>query len=169
MQTKLLIITLLAVCVLSGCGGPARPAGLPTLYSCEITITQGGQPFEGALVRLLPDSGTFEWVISGNTDSSGIAKLVTHAKYPGAPEGTFKVLVSKTQLTPSKYPQPDDSAPQSEWEQWKEQAGSEKRQKVRYVKPEYDNVKTTPHSITITKGKNQQTFDVGEAIKEVLK
>jgi len=30
-------------------------------------------------------------------------------------------------------------------------------------------VKTSPHTITISKGKNEATFDVGEPIKEEIK
>jgi hypothetical protein len=168
MQIRIFIGAALVLCTFSGCGKEPRPAGFPALYPCKITITQGGQPLEGALVRLMPESGKSEWVTSGTTNASGVAAVVTHAKFSGAPEGTFKVCVSKTQLTPSKYPPPADNAPQSEWDQWKEQTSSEKRQKAYYVKPEYDDVKATPHSLTITQGKNRATFDVGEAVEIVV-
>ena len=121
MQIRLFIITLLAVCTFSGCGKEQRPVGFPPLYPCQITIIQGEQPLEGAMVRLMSESSKSEWITSGNTNSSGLAQLVTHAKFSGAPEGTFKVLVSKTEMEPSKYPPPVDNAPQSEWDQWKEQ------------------------------------------------
>jgi len=165
MQIRLFIITLLAVCTFSGCGKEQRPAGFPPLYPCQITITQGEQPLEDALVRLLPESGSFAWGITGKTDAHGTAKISTHTNYPGAPEGTFKVCVSKIYETPSAFPQPAKDAPYEDWEAWRGQTNSEQRPKYQLVKPEYDDVKLTPHSISITKGKNKAAFDVGEAVR----
>jgi len=162
MQIRIFIVTVLAVCVFAGCGGPPRPAGLPPLFPCDITIIQEGQPLEGALVRLIPESGVSEWAISGKTNANGVA-IISTALFRGAPEGTFKVLVSKTDVTPSQHTEPEDiNSP--EWEGWNALVVTERRHTVMFVKPEYDQVRTTPHSITITKGRNQQTFDVGEPV-----
>ena len=167
MQIRIFIVTMLAICVLSGCSQAKRPAGLPTLYPCEITITQGEKPLEGAVVRLMLESGSADWAMSGKTGANGVAKIST-ALFAGAPEGTFKVLISKADVTPSKYTEPaDQSSP--EWQKWNELVINEVRHTVLFVKPEYDHVNTTPHSITITKGKNQQTFDVGEPVEIIVK
>ena len=156
---------MLVLCILSGCNRANRPDGLPPLSSCEITITQGGEPLEGAFVQLMPESGVFEWAVAGHTNASGVAKILTHAQFPGAPEGTFKVLVSKTELEPSKFgPEPDDvNSP--ERAKWYDQVTNEKRDTIMYVKPEYDKAHTTPLSITITRGRNRETFDVGEPVE----
>ena len=168
MPIRLFIITLFAVSIFSGCSKEQRPAGLPPLFPCKIMITQGNKPLEGALVQLVPESGTFQWTISGKTDSSGVAKLSTHAKFSGAPAGTFKVLVSKTEASPSKYPVPADNAPVEEWTEYRGQISMEHRPLIQYVKPEYEDISSTPHSILITKGKNRQTFDVGEPVEIVV-
>jgi hypothetical protein len=165
MQIRILIVVALVLCAFSGCSKEQRPAGLPALYSCQITITQGEQPLEGALVQLIPESGPSQWTMSGKTGSNGAAKITTHAKFAGAPEGTFKVLVSKTEAAPSKYPTPADNAPTEDWTAWRSAIMSEQCPLIRYVKPEYDNANTTPHSMTIVKGKNKATFDVGEAVE----
>jgi len=167
MQIRLFVALLLVVCVLSGCQ-EKRPAGMPVLYPCEVTITQGGAPLGDADVNLMPEVGSSQWVISGHTDANGVTKIMTHGKYSGAPAGPFKVLVSKTLPVPSKYPEPGPNGTSEEWTQWSDLTRSEYRPPVRYVKPEYADVSQTPHSITISKGKNSATFDVGEAIEEII-
>jgi len=165
MQIRRLIGAALVLCAFSGCGGSERPDGLPPLHPCEITITQGGNPLGGASVRLVRDDGTSAWPITGRTDSSGVAKITSHAQFAGAPEGTFKVLVSKTEMEPSKYTQPAKDAPQAEWDEYLGATTTEVRRRIAYVEPQYDDVKAAPHSITIVKGKNKATFDVGEAVE----
>ena len=169
MQVRLFIIVLLAASVFSGCEKAQRPDGFPALFPCKITITQGGQPLEGAFVRLMPEDKAFQWTISGKTGANGVANISTHTNYPGAPEGTFKVCVSKVQETPSQFPPPAKDAPYEDWEAWRGHTNSEYCPKYNLIKPEYDNDAETPHSITIGKGKNSQTFDVGESVKiEIL-
>ena len=121
--------------------------GFPPLYPCQITITQGEQPLEGAMVRLVPETGSFAWGITGKTDAHGTAKMSTHTNYPGAPEGTFKVCVSKIYETPSQIPPPVKGASVEEWDAWHTQFNSERLPKYHIVKPEYDDIKLTPHSI----------------------
>ena len=157
------------LCVLSGCEKAPRPDGFPDLFPCKITITQEGKPLEDALVRLMPEGWTFQWTISGKTDKNGVANIVTHTNYAGVPEGTFKVCVSKEEITPSQFPPPAKDAPYEDWEAWRGKTNSENRPKYNLVKPEYGNDAETPHSLTISKGKNSKTFDVGEAVKiEIL-
>ena len=165
MLIRTFIITLLVVCVFSGCGGPQRPAGFPDLFPCDIKVTQEGEPLAEAVVRLLPESGTNEWIISGKTDAYGIAKISTHAQFAGAPAGTFKVCVSKLYETPSQFEPPADSASYGEWQEWRDKTMAEKRPRFSLVKPEFDDIAKTPFSITVSKGKTRETFDVGEAVR----
>ena len=155
MQIRLYLTLMLALCLLSGCQEKKRPDGLPELFPCVITITQGGQPLNGARVFLVSESGNSEWTVSGNTDASGKAKISTHANYAGAPAGTFKVLVSKTEMSPSQFTEPANNASPEERAEYANSISTEKRIKYKLVKPEFDDVKTTPLSITITKGKNK--------------
>jgi len=165
MQIRTFIISLLAVCIFVGCGGPPRPAGMPPLFPCEITITQEGQPLENAFVQLVPEDGSSGWSIAGHTNANGVARILTHAQFPGAPEGTFKVLVSKTEHTLSSLPPEPADVHSREWEQWYELAQNERLPKFAIVQPKYDDIRATPHSITITQGRNQATFDVGEPVR----
>lgn len=168
MQCRIFLAITLVLCILSGCKQQPRPAGLPTLYPCEITITQENQPLEEADVRLLLENGTTEWVTSGKTNARGVAKLSTQAHFAGAPAGTFKVLVSKNVPAPSKYPTPAKDASTEEWTEWRGKIVSETCPLIRHVKPEFDDAGQTPHSITISKGKNNAVFDVGEPIQEEI-
>ncbi len=167
---KYYALLFLAVAVLSGCNrGPAKPKGLPELFPCSITITQSGKPLEGALVTLVPKSGRSNgWNTNGRTDVDGVAELKTQVNFDGAPAGEYVVRVSKNELSPSSVSTVAPADP-IEYQKWYAVKRTEKLASIRLVKPEFDDVKKTPHKITITKGKNEATFDVGEPIKEEIK
>jgi len=38
---------------------------------------------------------TLNWAIGGVTDATGVAKMFTHGKFAGVPEGNYNVTVSK--------------------------------------------------------------------------
>jgi len=81
------------LCTLLGCGGQPKPAGLPNLYRCQVTVTMGGKPVDGAIITFAPEAG--QWSANGRTDANGVAQMKTHATYDGAPAGKFKVGVNK--------------------------------------------------------------------------
>jgi hypothetical protein len=96
MMTRYVFVTLTAgvlLSCLSGCNRRSnKPDGFPALYPCEITIKVNGVPLEGANVKL--NSPDARWPPGGVTNAQGIAKINTYT-HPGAPEGEYKVLVSK--------------------------------------------------------------------------
>lgn len=159
-----LIMTLLAVL---GCsGGPAKPPNFPKLYPCSVTVTQEEKPLEGATVRLVPKTGTFDWVIMGITNANGIAEIATHIQFKGAPLGEFKVLVTKNEQTPSIFDSkepPEEGTP--EYEVWRKGIEYEKRPNYALVNRDYGSEKTTPFEIKIENGKNAQSFEVGAPIR----
>ena len=161
MQIRLFIISLLVLCAFSGCGKDKRPADMPALYPCEITITQGGQSLAGALVTLKP---TGKWIMDGKTASNGTANIRTHGKFAGVPAGTYTVCVSKIEISPSSLVEPSKDASYEEWQDYHAKANAEKRPKYQLVNPEY-GTDTSTLSITVSKGKTRQTFDVGDAVK----
>ena len=90
----LLMVVLLAV--VCGCSKEKRPAGLPPLHPLTIEIYQDGAPLEQAGVDLLADDPAIaRWPAGGTTDEKGQCRIYTYG-LPGAPEGKFKVTVSKT-------------------------------------------------------------------------
>ena len=95
--------TLLLAAVLSvaflGCGskGPKKPDGMPELFPCVLTLTRGGAPVDGALVTLHPASGDSQWKPAGVSDAQGVVNLATYGNFPGAPAGSYKVTVMKSE------------------------------------------------------------------------
>lgn len=102
--------TLLLAAVLSvaflGCGpkGPKKPDGMPELFPCVLTLTKGGAPVDGAIVTLHPTSGDSQWKPSGVSDAQGVVKLATYGNFPGAPAGSYKVTVMKSEPIPEENP-----------------------------------------------------------------
>jgi hypothetical protein len=82
---------------LSGCQ-EYRPANLPKLIPCEITVIDtNGTPLTDAIVRLVATETSIPWAIIGKTDSNGIVPISVNAQYSGAPAGKFRVLISKNE------------------------------------------------------------------------
>ena len=89
-------LSILTICV--GCAGVKKPADLPKLHPCTVSIDMNGAPLEGALVTLVPDSG--KWSAAGTTDATGSVDLYTR-NFRGIPEGSYRVTVQKFQTSAS--------------------------------------------------------------------
>lgn len=155
-QIKVLLATtcIVALVVFVGCNGKKKPDGLPKLFPCSVTITQGGSPLEGATVSLFSDSSS--WGAAGTTNESGVAKIFTYGDFAGAPEGVYKVTVEKnrldsdvdlTNLSPNETPNVTA---------------------IDLVNVKYKNRDTTDLTLEV-KGKTTASFDVGEAVEEEVK
>lgn len=80
-----------------GCGDKKRPEGFPETVERSIKILQNGAPLEGARVNLVAqDPALARWGCGGVTNEDGVVELRTNG-YPGAPIGSFKVVVVKTE------------------------------------------------------------------------
>lgn len=149
---------------MTGCG-EKLPIGMPRLYPASVTIMQEGTPLAGAVVQLIPeDSANAQWGPGGMTDASGVAELRTNGPYKGAPLGTYKVVVSRSESDP--HPHPELTAPGASREDLGKYMAIGMRLKVyTYVESKYGSVETTPLRVEITaKGKNY-TIDAGKPIK----
>ena len=152
MSRYLLLLPLFLFC---SCSDSSRPSDLPRLYSCTITVTQGGVPLEGALVELgSPDSQKYN--ASGTTDASGNAMIMTYG-HSGAPVGKYKILVSKII---------EDDIVYGTNVYGEQTIDSFNRYKL--VDDRYSNMESTPHEIEVTTKKTQTTIDVGEAVRKKL-
>lgn len=149
----------LVVLCLIGCGGQKRPSDLPKLFPTSITITQEGVPLENALVTMFSSDEGFKWSVAAITDASGKAAIMTHGLHAGAPEGDFKVVVTKTESSNAgANTKVDPDAPSAG------QATSETLYNL--VEKQYMDKDTTPITISVAKGKNVQTYDIGKAVRE---
>lgn len=138
-----------------GCGKVDVPAGLPVLHPVVITVLQDGQPLAEASVAMYAEGS--KWTVGGSTDAKGRALIRTLGKYPGAPEGTYKVCIIKELIDRGGPPSNNPSALA--------------KPTIFYdlVDQQFKLPKTTPLEVTVVAGKNQPaSFDVGKAIKKKI-
>jgi len=152
-----LLITI--ILSLSGCGGPAKPAGFPPLYPVSLKVMQEGQPLVDAAVSLRIADNSMTWSIGGRTDEQGIAVLWTHGKFRGAPAGTFKVAVEKVVNEGEK-----------EMLEAADRGDTATAAKIpvnsyAFVKDEYTSIEKTPIEIEITKKSKMIEVDAGSIVK----
>ncbi|MGL6193534.1 MAG: hypothetical protein ACRC2T_01785 [Thermoguttaceae bacterium] len=89
------ILCMITITTLVGCSN--KPSGFPKTYPTTVTVKDGGAPLADITVFLDSESPA-EWVISGVTDSQGVAKINTKQvayKSEGAPTGNFTVRVDQ--------------------------------------------------------------------------
>lgn len=158
-RKRVSLLFLLGVLVLlvleMGCSRTPKPDGLPVLRSCKITITQEGKGVEGVTVMLSPKEGeNCPWAVTGVTDSGGTAQIQTHGNYRGAPEGTFRVLLSKELIDGANFESMERP--------------SAKNPMIIYslVDTKYTKLDTTPLELTVGRWGARETFEIGPAVRE---
>jgi len=160
-----LFVSLLAVTLLLGCGGQKRPADLPPLYSCTITVIQDGQPLSNGVVSLTSTDPSFKWVVFAQLDAAGTGKLFTQGLYAGAPAGEYKVVIAKEEVVP------EQTGPTVVRQgEFGEETFTPFIERVySLVEKEYTKADTTPLRLTIAKKGNDQKFDCGKSVRELLR
>ena len=148
----LIIVSLIVIAAFQGCEKTVKekPAGLPELIPCEITVKLSGSPLPGASVRLLSTPPSKSWSVMGTTNASGVAKMQTYGDFNGAPEGDYTVLISKSQT---------DDIPQDAMSGGNNRI--ERPQSKMIVDPAFANPTKTQLRLTVTgKGPIRETFEV---------
>ncbi len=166
---KALIVSFCAFFVLASIGcGKKKPAGMPDLQPTTLTVTQGGAPLAEAVINFKAVDSSMTWTCGGITDSKGVATIVTHGQYKGAPEGKYKVSVMKT--VGEGTPPPPSPIDEESARVYKEYIDSGATYEEFYVvDQQYATIETTPLEVEVVKGKNDLTVDVGEAVKEPIR
>lgn len=141
-------------CVSAGCAkSGAKVKGLAPVSG---VVTMQGTPVEGASVTFYPEGGAGQ-AAAGTTDVMGKFQLTTLNANDGAKPGTYKVMVSKVQVT-------GDGATMSQEDQNKyiEQHGSPPPTKSENALPEkFANLTTTTLTATVSEsGPNEFKFDL---------
>jgi hypothetical protein len=165
-----IIISVFLMSVLCGCSQrPLQPDNLPKLTPCKITITQDHLPLEGANVSLHSvTSETQQWVSGGRTDANGVAEIRTNGRYNGVPVGKFKVLITKTEVEPSKLP-PPPAEDDPNFPAWMAKSQNEVLPSYQLVDKQYAHPQTTPHELEISGSESVNvTFDTGKKIREKM-
>jgi hypothetical protein len=91
------IYLLVSVLLLTGCHWRAkRPADLPELIPCTISVTFGGEVMEGVGVMLIPENKQVnKWAAGGKTNHEGKATMVTSSVFGGVVPGNYIVSFKK--------------------------------------------------------------------------
>lgn len=132
------------VVTLAGCGG-AKP-DYPDTAAVTVTVTQAGQPLEGATVSFINPGS--EYTGSGMSDASGNVVVTSFEQGDGLVPGEYKVTVRKSETISTPDPK-DPAAP----------ALSEKT--VWHVAEKYSSVSSTPFEAAVAAdGDNSFAFDV---------
>ena len=152
------IFALLTIATCVSCAKVQKPDGMPDLYPCTITLTQGGEPLEGAaIICQSDDPKLIRWAITGLTDANGIAKISTMGKFQGAPVGTYAVVVTKEETEGA------ESAPADIGDMT---SGGSRKTVFSLVSLELTTKETTPLKMTVeAKGANKFEFDCGEKVR----
>jgi len=155
--SRLILVCSLVFCLaFVGCGGEPRPDGFPPLHPTVIQFTQGGEPIEGASVQLVSETDG-RWPVGGTTNASGSITLQTYGRYPGVPEGRYKVLVSKVER------ERIGPEPQSMFESVVENVYD-------LIDAVYSTPATTPLTVEVQSGRNSLgPFDLGERIRQPIR
>ncbi|MDR0337345.1 MAG: hypothetical protein LBI18_09670 [Planctomycetaceae bacterium] len=130
---------------LCGCGGEPRPADLPALHPCFITINVDGKPLEGASVDLHAETPS-KWFAFGITNQNGLAVMKTQSKYLGVISGKYVVTVIKEGNDPNWTADPD--RPDLDIPV------------VSFVAAQYADPTRSPLQCVVEEGKNQFQFNL---------
>lgn len=149
---------LLIACIvlsLSGCRrDDARPADLPQLYSCILTITQEGKPVDEASVTLTSKNPGVKYAVcSGTTDATGKVVVRTYG-YDGVPSGHYAVTVSKFNV---------EGQHEKINEYGETYMGGGKV--YSYVEQTYGDLNTSSLEMLVGTKRCEATFDVGKAVR----
>ena len=157
MRKILLLSFIVAFSLQMGCSkDPNRPADLPKLYSCSITITQDGKPLEEATVTLVSKTPAKFGTGTATTDASGTATLKTYG-YNGIPLGQYKVLIEKRGVEGARESK-------NEYGDTIQVGGTI----YQYVDAQYVSERSTPFEIDITEKGGKETFEVGAPVRILL-
>lgn len=120
------------------CNRDAKPKDLPKLYPLSVTVKQNDLALPGASVNLYSEDSSFKWVLGGVSDQNGCATIRTQGKFPGAPEGKYKVAVAKI---------------------------SDDGKSCDLVNVKFGSLATTDLEIEVRSGKNAGEFELGEPVR----
>jgi hypothetical protein len=149
------VVVALCLCVpfLSGCNQSQRPKGLPNLHPCTINVTQNGNPVDDVSVQLISKEESV-WPVTGTTDTSGNAVLVTYGQFRGAPIGDYIVILSK-RLTETSTPAANEYV-------------SGVTEVYSLIDLKYTEPETSPLEMSVKKGRNTISFEIGQPVRVLV-
>jgi hypothetical protein len=157
MPRHFLTVVFALVITIFGCQrNDDRPTNLPPLFPIVVTVHQEGTPVAGAFVRLVPADANMPWSCGATTDSSGRAVIKTIGKFAGAPEGDYKVAISKLEMP---------AVAGSNMSNLNAPANPGQSDSFDLIDPKYSNPSTTPLETKVGKDNPKVEFNVGPAVR----
>ncbi|WP_166820401.1 carboxypeptidase-like regulatory domain-containing protein [Thalassoroseus pseudoceratinae] len=95
LKLQLMLMSTVCLAISSGCGGSPEVPGRPKTTPVSITVTQGGEPVEGATVAFIPTDPANGHAGSAITDDQGQAEPRTFEQGDGLVPGAYVVTVVK--------------------------------------------------------------------------
>ena len=163
MKHSFILFSCALILLFVGCGGERRPDGMPALHATALTFTQGGTPLGAdALVTLFSDDASLsQWTIGGVTNDRGVVNIQTNG-FNGAPAGTFRITVSKTETEGEVAARTEPVDPDAPF------VDTSNVRSFHVVAPEHRTRQTTQLTVEVTPGRNAETFDLGPAVREAV-
>jgi hypothetical protein len=152
----LTIVFVLAITTFGCRRSDDQPKNLPKLFPIVVTVHQEGTPVAGAFVRLVPTDASMPWSCGATTDTSGRAVIKTIGKFTGAPEGDYRVAISKLEMP---------AIAGSNMSNLDAPAASGQSDSFDLVDPKYSNPSTTPLEAKVGKDNPKVEFNVGPAVR----
>ncbi|MDO5552532.1 MAG: Ig-like domain-containing protein [Planctomycetia bacterium] len=161
-STSLIGLTLFAI--FFGCS--QAPEGVPRRFATTVTVTDAGQPIEDALVLFCPRNNEGILIISGKSNSNGVATITTSRGSwigKGAPEGEYIVTVTKEVEIPEwKTPAEIAQMTPPEAEKYNREKTEKRNALPRIIPQPLTSTETSPCSLTVTSGSNMMEIDVSQ-------
>ena len=133
-----------------------KPANLPTLIPVRVTVLQQSKPVTGAFVRLLPADASVPWNCGATTGDNGVAIIKTLGEFDGAPEGDYKVLITKIETPRTAGADLSNATPR------KEPVESDS---FHVIDPKYGAPNETTLEMKVAEGHSVASFDVGDPVR----
>ena len=166
-QTMLLVFGFCGVGFI-GCGD-GRPANVPKLHPVTLVFTLNDAPLADASVVLhSTDGDNSQWAVFGMTDAAGRVSLTTNGRYPGVPQGKYKVSVEKIVQSGPSVPQGSELPEDEEQRQKILRDIHKKTTTIRIVDEKYLDRQTTPLEYEVVVGNNERSFDLGKSVNVSL-
>lgn len=164
-----LTVVFLSLCFLAFSGCESKPADVPKTVPCKVVVKNGASPVAGVSVVLGITSGNSSWSVSGTTDSSGVAVMeTTHLgwKGSGAPEGEYKITLSKTPTLERISGEEYGKMSAQEQEAYNNEQNKKLAALPREVPEFLGNFEETPLAITVSGADNTLEVDLSTLEKK---
>jgi hypothetical protein len=165
---SMIVLSILTILILFGCSREQRPAELPELSPCTISITQDGKAMAGCSISLYPLDSDNKWSSGGMTNEDGIAKMRTHGKFIGVPVGKYKVVLQKQITEGETGGEPINGTPK-EIEAHQERLKNNPPVTYNLVDTIFSDPEKTKLEINVLKkSENKFILDAGNSVRNIM-